>query len=38
VPMPQGPRAPLVVSSRPRLQPVLSVSSRGALLGLGGSF
>jgi hypothetical protein len=38
VPMHQGPRAPLVVSSRPRLQPVLSVSSRGALLGLGGSF
>ncbi|HLM44627.1 MAG TPA: hypothetical protein VK458_12210 [Myxococcaceae bacterium] len=38
VPMPQSPRASLVVSSRPRLQPVLSVSSRGALLGLGGSF
>jgi hypothetical protein len=27
-----------VASSRPRIQPLLSVTSRGALLGLGGSF
>jgi hypothetical protein len=31
-------RGSAVASSRPRLQPLLSVTSRGALLGLGGSF
>jgi len=31
-------RGPAVASSRPRLQPLLSVSPRGAVLGLGGSF
>ena len=31
-------RGPAVASSRPRIQPLLSVSSRGAVLGLGGSF
>jgi hypothetical protein len=38
----QGPkgvhRAPAVALSRPRVQPLLAVSSRGALLGLGGAF
>lgn len=38
----QGPRvatrAPAVASTHPRVQPLLAVSSRGALLGLGGSF
>jgi hypothetical protein len=37
-PAPQAPSAPAVASSRPRLQPLLTVSPRGALLGLGGSF
>jgi hypothetical protein len=31
-------RGPAVASSRPRIQPLLSVSARGAVLGLGGSF
>jgi hypothetical protein len=31
-------RGPAVASSRPRLQPLLSVTSRGAVLGLGGRF
>ncbi|WP_309892329.1 hypothetical protein [Archangium sp.] len=31
-------RGPALASSRPRIQPLLSVSSRGAVLGLGGSF
>ena len=31
-------RGPAVASSRPRIQPLLSVSPRGAVLGLGGSF
>jgi hypothetical protein len=31
-------QAPAVAFARPRLQPMLSVSPRGALLGLGGSF
>jgi hypothetical protein len=33
-----GPPAPAMASARPRLQPLLSVSSGGALLGLGGTF
>jgi hypothetical protein len=33
-----GTPAPAVASARPRLQPLLTVSSRGALLGLGGTF
>jgi hypothetical protein len=37
-PAPQAPRARAVASSRPRIQPMLTVSSRGTLLGLGGSF
>jgi hypothetical protein len=32
------PRRPAMASARPRIQPLLSVSSDGALLGLGGSF
>ena len=36
--LPQPPMAPAVASSRPRLQPVLAFSSKGAVLGLGGSF
>jgi hypothetical protein len=31
-------RGPAVASSRPRIQPLLSFSARGAVLGLGGSF
>ncbi len=38
VPAPQAPGTPAVASARPRLQPVLALSSRGALFGLGGSF
>lgn len=37
-PVPHALKAPAVASSRPRLQPVLAFSSRGTLLGLGGSF
>jgi hypothetical protein len=37
-PGPSSPRAPPVASTRPRLQPVLGFSPRGALVGLGGSF
>jgi hypothetical protein len=33
-----SPRPPPVASARPRLQPVLGFSKRGALVGLGGSF
>lgn len=33
-----SPRAPPVASTRPRLQPVLGFSPRGALVGLGGNF
>lgn len=33
-----GPPAPAVASARPRLQPLLSVTPGGALLGLGGTF
>jgi hypothetical protein len=33
-----GPSSPSMASPRPRLQPVLAFSSRGALVGLGGSF
>lgn len=33
-----GPPSPGVASARPRLQPVLAFSPRGALVGLGGSF
>jgi hypothetical protein len=35
---PRAPSSPAVASARPRLQPVLTVSSRGALMGLGGTF
>jgi hypothetical protein len=38
VPTPQAPGAPALASARPRLQPVLAFSSRGMLVGLGGSF
>jgi hypothetical protein len=37
-PAPQAPGTPAVASARPRLQPVLALSPRGALVGLGGSF
>jgi hypothetical protein len=37
-PAPQSPREPAMASPRPRLQPVLAFSAKGALLGLGGSF
>jgi hypothetical protein len=37
-PAPGARTSPAVASARPRLQPMLAVSSRGALLGLGGSF
>jgi hypothetical protein len=37
-PGPASPRAPSVASTRPRLQPVLGFSQRGALVGLGGTF
>lgn len=37
-PGPSSPRAPSVASTRPRLQPVLGFSPRGALVGLGGNF
>jgi hypothetical protein len=37
-PGPTAPRAPPVASARPRLQPVLGFSPRGAVVGLGGSF
>ncbi|OJT17143.1 hypothetical protein BO221_46310 [Archangium sp. Cb G35] len=33
-----GPPSPAVASARPRLQPVLAFSSRGTLVGLGGTF
>jgi hypothetical protein len=33
-----GPQAPAVASARPRLQPVLGFSPRGAVVGLGGTF
>jgi hypothetical protein len=37
-PAPRAQASPAVASARPRIQPVLAVSSRGALLGLGGTF